>query len=406
VVSKPLAIDAQGFAGGFTMGMVQAGFELAGKRELPGGFGVANCEANRHLLGSNWETQVSPWEEWEPRDAQVVFGNPPCSGFSLLSHKDFRGEESKINACMWAMAGYASKVNPDVLVFESVQQAYQSGRGLMQRLRENLEDNTGDKYELIHVLHNAASIGGAAIRKRYFFVASRVPFGIEAPTLKAIPTLHESIGDLQGLGLTWSPQPYRRDPSWWAESRRSESGVVDGHMGRNTPLANRAYDLMKGVEWPAGKVMPDIARKHYNELGYLPESWKNNAAKLVANDFKMGFYTMMRWDGDRPARVITGGGVDLVLHYEEERLLTHREVARIQGFPDDWRIEPLQRSSGLQLTWGKGIPVDCGKWIGKWIKRSIEGDPGDDRGIEIGERERLIDITHHYKTVRPVGAKW
>lgn len=405
-MSKPRAIDAQGFAGGFTMGMVQAGFELVGKREMAGGFGVGNCEANRHLLGTNWESEVGDWEEWTPKDAQVVFGNPPCSGFSLLSHKGFRGEESKINHCMWAMSGYAAKVKPDVLVFESVQQAYQSGRGLMQRLRDQLEERTGDKYQLVHVLHNNASIGGAAVRKRYFFVASRVPFGVGVPTLQAVPTLRESIGDLSGLAETWSPQPYRREPSWWAASRRSPSGVVDGHIGRNTPLARRAYDLMKGVKWNEGEVMPDVARRHYETLGYLPESWQASAAKLVANDFKMGFYTMMRWNGDRPARVITGGGVDLVLHYDEERLLTHREVARIQGFPDDWRIEPLQRQSGLHLTWGKGIPVDCGQWIGEWIKSSIEGNPGDVRGTEIGDRESLIDVTNHYKTVRPAGARW
>lgn len=404
--SKPRAVDAQGFAGGFTLGMVQAGFELVGKREMPGGFGVGNCEANRHLLGQNWQTQVSDWEEWEPKDVQVVFGNPPCSGFSLLSHKDFRGEESKVNACMWAMAGYASKIAPEILIFESVQQAFKGGRGLMQRLRDKLEENTGHKYELIHVLHNNASIGGSAIRKRYFFVASRIPFGVEFPTLKAIPTLEESIGDLEGLAQTWSPQPYRNQPSWWAKSRRTSSGVVDGHIGRNTPLANRAYDLIKGVEWKAGEVMPDVARKHWETLGYLPESWASTAAKLVTTDFKMGFYTMMRWDGDRPARVITGGGVDLVLHYKEDRLLTHREVARIQGFPDDWMIEPLKSQSGLQLTWGKGIPVDCGKWIGGWIKNSLDGSPGSIQGELIGDRERLIDGTDHYRKWRPAGARW
>lgn len=80
------AVDVMGFAGGFTLGVVQAGFELAGKRELPGGFGVANCEANRHLLGDHWRTEVSTWEGWTPlRDVQLLFGNPPCSG-RVASH--------------------------------------------------------------------------------------------------------------------------------------------------------------------------------------------------------------------------------------------------------------------------------------------------------------------------------
>ena len=73
------AIDVMGFAGGFTLGMVQAGFELAGKRELSGGFGVANCLANRHLLGHEWEAQATTPDRWEViKGADVVFGNPPC----------------------------------------------------------------------------------------------------------------------------------------------------------------------------------------------------------------------------------------------------------------------------------------------------------------------------------------
>lgn len=75
------AVDVMGFAGGFTLGVVQAGFKLIGKRELPGGFGVANCEANRHLLGDSWQTEVGQERSWTPvRDAQLLFGNPPCSG--------------------------------------------------------------------------------------------------------------------------------------------------------------------------------------------------------------------------------------------------------------------------------------------------------------------------------------
>src|SRR3954468_937403 len=104
----PRFVDALGFAGGFTLGMVQAGFELVGKRELRGGFGVANCEANRHLLGDSWHAEATDHERWTvPREgAELVFGNPPCSGFSVMSAKEFRGADSKINHCMWAFVDY------------------------------------------------------------------------------------------------------------------------------------------------------------------------------------------------------------------------------------------------------------------------------------------------------------
>jgi len=69
-----------------TLGVVRSGFELVGKRELPGGFGVKNCEVNRHLLGDRWQAQVSEPEAWEVvRDVGLVFGNPPCSRPRFLS---------------------------------------------------------------------------------------------------------------------------------------------------------------------------------------------------------------------------------------------------------------------------------------------------------------------------------
>ena len=106
-----------GFAGGFTLGVVQAGFELVGKRELPGGFGVPNCEANRHLLGNAWQAEAVESERWSvPRDVDFVFGNPPCSGFSVMSAKSFRGANSKVNACMWAFADYVGRSGAPIAV--------------------------------------------------------------------------------------------------------------------------------------------------------------------------------------------------------------------------------------------------------------------------------------------------
>jgi hypothetical protein len=74
-------VDCMCFAGGFTLGAVQAGFELAGKCEMKGGFGAPNCEANRHLLGQDWKLQVGDPSTWEHPGGEVVLvtGNPPCS---------------------------------------------------------------------------------------------------------------------------------------------------------------------------------------------------------------------------------------------------------------------------------------------------------------------------------------
>jgi site-specific DNA-cytosine methylase len=394
------AIDVLGFAGGFTLGMVQAGFELVGKKEMKGGFGVANCEANRHLLGHNWRAQAGDPAGWTTHDAEVVFGNPPCSGFSVMSSKEFRGADSKINHCMWAFAEYVARVRPVVAVFESVPQAFRStdGHVLMQRLRQLVEDQSGLRYTLSHVLHNAYSVGGCAQRPRYFWVISQVPFGIERPVMNEYPLFRDVLMDLRMMPQTWSAQPYNGLlRSKWIEDRVSPTGQVDGHMAVSNPLTSRIRDLIDGVEWGSGEHVSQVARRYYDTHGELPLSWHGTQQKLIDNDFFMGFTTPVRWRSDQPARVITGGGPVMVVHPWLPRTLTHREIARILGFPDDWLIEPLKSVPGLNMTWGKGITVDCGRWIGEWIKRAIEGEPGTHTGQLIGDREWMIDVTHDWK---------
>lgn len=413
------AIDCQGFAGGFTLGVVQAGFQLIGKREKRGGFGARNCEANRHLLGDGWTTEACDPGEWSvPQGgASLVFGNPPCSGFSVLSSKTFRGTDSKINQCMWDFVEYAARCLPAVVIFESVQLAFTQGRSLMQALRARLEELTGGmRYELYHVLHNALSVGGPAMRKRYFWVASCIPFGVDWPEIVRTPVLEDVIDDLRWLNQSWQPQMYKRQVTWYSmrfHDRRGEAGeeIVDGHISLDNPQTRRTLQLLETTEWRPNEHTQQVLRRYFDEHGDLPSLWRDQVDKLKGRDFFCGFQTPIMWNPTHPARVITGGSLLHVIHWAERRMFTHREAARIIGFPDSWLIEPLRGTSGLFMTWGKGITVDCGRWIADWAKNALDGTPGSDVGVVIGDRERLIDVTNAWKgtcgTVKPVvNVKW
>jgi site-specific DNA-cytosine methylase len=141
-----------------------------------------------------------------------------------------------------------------------------------------------------------------------------------------------------------------------------------------------------------------VAKRYYDKYGKLPDLWLNTQ-KLIDKDWQMGFHQPIKLKWERMARVITGAVLHKALHPREDRFLTHREAARIQGFPDDWNIRPLQGVSGLSATWGKGIPVQAGKWIGGWIQNALDGNPGEYTGELIGEREHVIDWTNTYRKV-------
>lgn len=396
------AVDVMSFAGGFTLGMVQAGFELVGKRELKGGFGVPSCEANRHLLGNNWKSEIGEPESWTVPEGgvDVTFGNPPCSGWSVMSAKHFRGADSPALSCTWAFADYVAKSNPVIGVFESVQQAFTHKDGLltMRALRDRVEERTGEKWELYHIRHNAYSVGGCAQRRRYFWLISKIPFGIEIPRPRVLPKLIDVLADLENLGRTWNPQPYRAPAHPWVRQLLNPDGTVDGHINLRNPLTRRIGDLMAGTPWKPGESIAQVTKRYYTEHGKLPDSFAAQQEKLVRTGFSMGFTTPTRWNGENAARVVTGGGLQMVIHPRLDRMITHREAARILGFPDNWKIKPMRGVSGLHMTWGKGISTHCGSWIGEWIKRALDGSPGTYTGKPMQDREWDIDITDAWRS--------
>jgi site-specific DNA-cytosine methylase len=314
-----------------------------------------------------------------------------------MTDKKHRGMDSKINHCMWSFADFVARSRPIIAVFESVRQAYTNGRDLMQRLRVDVETKTNLKYELYHVMHNAYDLGGAALRPRYFWVISQVPFGVEYPVLKRQPELIDVIGDLDTMGITWNAQAYRQPASWWLDEHkmRSTTNTVDGHAVRDGLATRRALDLLQLANettggWPENWHIGKMARHVYETTGRLPKSWSHLTEKLISVNWHMGFTSLTRWDMKRAGRVVTGGALNLVLHPSQPRCLTHREAARVMGFPDDWAIKPLKNYSALPLTWGKGITVQCGKWIGSQVINALDGLPGTYTGQLIGEREWLV----------------
>ena len=447
------AVDVHGFGGGFTLGAVQAGFDLIGKMSASAGFGVNNTLANRQLLGDNWDSITSSeTRKWPEYRTDVVFGNPPCSGFSTLSNPAFRGLDSPINDMMWEVMEYAIRARPQIVIFESVQQTFRQGLPLMRELFEFVRDSTGLPYKLYHVLHNNASVGGMSNRKRYFWVASQVPFGVESNRVRRngdfadvteIPTFSSALRDLEPLGLTMEEQPYdsvehivnyegevvrtfvANGSSWAAEEMHDGTGFVDGHDILRSPGLYRSLELINGtgIEWLPGENLAKVMRKYHDKYDRLTPLWDYmtrdgvpKSKKVLDNrddngDFRMGHNQMTRWHWDRPANVITGGGAHLVMHPTLERTLTQRELARIQGFPDDWKILPLRGTADLGPSWGKGVPVTAGRWIARWARESLDGRPGELSGGTVeaydkrvakkfGEMpdEFVIDITNDWKT--------
>jgi len=413
-------VDVHGFGGGFTAGAVRAGFQLVGKREGPGGFGTSLFEANRALLGDQWQAQACPAKEWEPVQADVVIGTPPCTAFSNMSAGfSSRGIEAAINHCMWDLIDYAARVKPGVVVMESVAGAYTKGLPLMEALRLRLCEKSGLLYKATHVLQNNLSVGGCTNRKRYFLVLSQVPFGVESASLHWLPTVGDAISDLSDLQLSWGEQHLDAAPTWWSASMRTREDVVDGHQTPRSNHGDRLMDLVvppDGVTWEPGDRVADVLKRYHAKNQCLPSSWRyqfkgqrdktlppiTREEQLVTRGLDPGGFGQTRyWPWDQPGSVINGAGPHMIWH-PSNRIATHREVARLMGFPDEWRVGSAQEDKQLHMFWGKGTSVHPAWWVLTWVRESLLGHPGERVGEELPDGSRLVDVSGDW---RPVARK-
>lgn len=384
--------------GATDLGFTQQGFTMLHKTGTLD-LGVETTDANRRLVGWDWDYYFSddPYEWQLIPGIPVVVGNPPCSFASTVTRKDLRGSDAKAAYHARAFATYAGRSKPYLAAFESVQTAWTSFPEFIHELHGIMKRESGLNYKMTLLMHNNASLGGAAQRKRLWVVWSRIPFGVEPPVPLMIPTFDESIGDLSGMDDTWELQPYRRPETWWSSRRRSADGVVDGHKTRDLVHHQRVRDIIEWSdgEWAQGERLEEVVRRVFKKHKKLPESWKPVAQKLEAKNFEMGINQPMRWYSNRPCRVITGGALDQAIHPNELRTFTHREAARIQGFPDDWRLYGIRDVKRSPATYGKGVPVDAARWLAYWMKMALDGTPGTQRGEPVRGYD---DVTVHNST--------
>jgi site-specific DNA-cytosine methylase len=396
-MSKPTFIDCNGLAGFMSYGFVNAGMEMT-LRTGTLNFGNPVAELNRHHLGNSWSAFFSNDEEdWPVLEADVVMGCPPCSGWSVWSGPANRGPDAAAHEHTRAFMRYAAKVKPKMVVFECVQQAYTQGRETMVKYRDMLETLSGKKYDLYHVKMNNLQVGGFSYRSRYFWTAVEqgMPFGAEAIAPAEMPTMMDVIGDLEHCAIQWESQKYSGKGSKYVKDLRNQSGVVNGHMAKQTMGATRIkeiFDILGADGWPQQTPINKALRAAVDKNGgNFPQNWLSLQEKILEKDYYMGFSMPGRWSANSWCHVLTGGALDHVIHPTQPRLITHREAARIQGLPDSWEFVEAKGYSALSATWGKAVAAQAAKWIGDTAVAALNGEPSGPQGELIGDREWLVN---------------
>ena len=369
---KPKTLDLFCGAGGLSLGFEMAGFEiLAGidiEKTFLKSFDMSHPDTvaiNEDLSKDQIKTILKDaGVDW--KEVEMVIGGPPCQGFSTVGN---RMVEDPRNMLVKEYARVISQIKPKMFLMENVSGLASMKNGLDQLVVEELLDFFKEiGYATSFKILKAADYGVPQLRKRIFFVGLRNDldgtFKWPKPThyppesvmafksnVKKYVTVMEALSDLPKIESDEESKVYASDPlNEYQKWIRGECSELDNHKApRHSDLV---LDRIRNIP-PGGN--------HSN----LPEHLK----------LKRGYpniYGKLR--GDKPADTITGNfgcasAPGRFLHPQNNRVLTVREGARLQSFPD--RVKFYGNLSQRYKQVGNAVPPLLAKSVAECIKKTF-----------------------------------
>jgi DNA (cytosine-5)-methyltransferase 1 len=339
--SQIVGIDLFAGAGGMSLGASHAGVKVILAVEMDHFAALTYSKNNPHteVLNDDIRRLTSAKLKGVARSAAttVVFGGPPCQGFSY-SNQRTRSPENPENWLFLEFLRVVRIAKPDWVVFENVKGIVDTANGVF--LEQVVDRLDGLGYTTQHSLLNAMHFGIPQNRARFFLVGSRhgVQFQFPKPTQECPLTVHDATSDLpdleNGASISWNSyrcpaaSPYARHMR--QRLRRSPNHLVS----RNAPGIIKRY-------------------------GHIPPggNWESIPARLMRNyrdrtRCHTGIYYRLK--SDEPSVVIGNYRKNMLIHPHQDRGLSVREAARIQSFPD---IYEFHGSIGFQQQQvGNAVP--------------------------------------------------
>ena len=366
-------IDLFAGAGGLSLGLHKAG--------LTGVFAVERNKDAFETLKYNLIDKKShfEWPEWLDQknwdilellekhslelsnlkgNVDLVVGGPPCQGFSMAGKR--RNDDVR-NQLMHSYIEIVRLVQPKFLFFENVQgfTVDFKGEDTLKNYSNILLDelkNMGYKVECQIIM--MSEFGVPQNRKRFILFASK-------------DKLRKSFFDI----LTYNRDNFLKDRrlklpitvSQAIDDLKYEHGVVDSQDTKNFKngtygKVNSSYQrlMKKNI---GKKSIPDSHRfaKHREETVELFERLMQASDKVLRITPQMDMVKGLKKRGVTPLKeksvcnTITSIPDDYI-HYAEPRIMTVREHARIQSFPDEYEFK------GPYTTGGERRKIDVPRY--------------------------------------------
>ncbi|KAF1899167.1 hypothetical protein Lal_00019289 [Lupinus albus] len=342
-----------------------------------------------------------------PMPGQVDFinGGPPCQGFSGMNRFN-QSSWSKVQCEMiLAFLSFADYFRPRYFLLENVRNFVSFNKG--QTFRLTLASLLEMGYQVRFGILEAGAFGVSQSRKRAFiwaaspedvlpewpepmhvFSAPQLKISLSAGVhyaavrstangapLRAI-TVRDTIGDLPpvGNGASKSNMEYGHEPvSWFQRNIRGDMAVLTDHISKEMNELNliRCQRIPKrpGADW---RDLPEekITLSTGQVVDLIPWCLPNTAKRH--NQWK-GLFGRLDWEGNFPTSITDPqpmGKVGMCFHPDQDRILTVRECARSQGFPDGYQFYGNIIHKHRQI--GNAVPPPLAFALGRKLKEAVE----------------------------------
>ena len=360
---RPVAIDLYAGVGGLSLGLKQAGFDVVAGVEVDpvtARYYRYNHPGTRVFVRRVHASMQKSLTEVVPQGSELalVAGGPPCQGFSWAGrHRpgDHRNEEL---AC-FARAVIA--LRPLAFVMENVRGILSHGVGELRSATLELSNSYAvSEPQLLR----ADDFGVPQARERVFLVGIRRDLGAAPPEITGLgydcPTVSEAIRDLPvaplGAPLAAHGARFVVEPeSSFAKEMRGRLRSLDDHHG---PPAWNDRHCTNVVQTRHS----EIVRARFKRLAIGERDPISRLTRLdpdgVATTIRAGT------DADYGSR-----SAPRPVHPSEHRVLTARECARLQSFPDWYLFHPTIWHANRQV--GNAVPPLLARAVGEDIRKTL-----------------------------------
>ncbi len=360
-------------AGGLSTGFEMANFEIVAGIDVEEVFlktfkrSHSEALAIKEDLNKNEVKKLLLNNGIEPHEIDVVIGGPPCQGFSTVGNRMI---DDPRNNLVKEFTRVISEIEPPMFLMENVPGLASMKNGIGKKIVDELLE-VFDKldYQTRYNILTAADYGVPQLRKRLFFIGIRKdlendfswPQKTHTPPdslychskqLNPYVTVREAISDLPPLSAGEEAQKFLTPPQ-----NEYQRWARDGaERLTNHKVPNHSKQVIERI-----KHIP-MGGNHSN----LPDHLK----------LKSGYpniYGRLKWD--LPATTITANfgcasAPGRFIHPRDHRVLSVREGARLQSFPD--RITFFGSLNQQYKQVGNAVPPLMAKALAESMKMTLK----------------------------------